>query len=133
MIKNLLISIGLIILVSNADAQIRYDNGGIQGSGAISEYTIQGNQWNSRIITYFFQSTTFDFYQIAARQSVREAFNTWQAQTRIYFLEVCNAANADIVLSWGIGNHGDPSPFDGTSGVLAHAYYPPPNSGTLVI
>lgn len=129
--KKIITTICLISIFYTGFTQIRYDNGGITDNGTIGEYTIQGNQWNNRIITYFFQNTTFDFDQIAARASVRAAFNTWQVQARIYFIETCNAANADIVLSWGTGNHGDSYPFDGINGVLAHAYYPPPNSGLL--
>ena len=52
---------------------------------------------------------------------VRDAFDIWQAETDIAFLEVCNANNADIVISWRSWNHGDGAPFDEPNGVYAHA------------
>lgn len=87
--------------------------------------------WNNKIITYYFQNITNDFNQNQAKESVREAFRTWQAQARIYFIEVCNSSQADIVILFGSGAHGDNYPFDNQNGVLAHAFYPPPNSGSL--
>lgn len=55
----------------------------------------------------------------------------WAAQTNLSFIEVNSASTADIVILWGSGSHGDPYPFDGINGVLAHAFYPPPNGGSL--
>lgn len=112
-------------------SQVRYDNGAITDNGTIGEYTIQGNLWDHKIITYYFQNVTNDFNQAQAKETVREAFRTWQAQAHIYFIEACNASQADIVILFGALNHGDSYPFDGQNGVLAHAFYPPPNSGSL--
>jgi len=41
---------------------------------------------------------------------------------------VAHGTSGDIVIRFVSGNHGDGSPFDGGSGVLAHAFYPS-NSG----
>lgn len=110
-------------------SQIRFDNGGILESSATStEFSVQGNVWNHRFITYFFQNTTPDINPANdSRQAIRNAFTSWQNQTRLYFIEVCNAAQADIVILFGAGNHGDNTPFAGVNGVLAHAFFPPPN------
>lgn len=129
----------IAVLISNIylSAQVKYDNGGIRDNGnSIGEFSTQGNSWNNRFITYFFQNTTNDIVpQETAREQVRIAFRTWQQQTRLYFIEVCTAAQADIVILWGEGNHGDNTPFDfgGTAqgNVLAHAFFPPPNNGAL--
>ncbi len=112
-------------------SQIRYDDGPIgDGSGPIGEFTVSGTIWNKRFITYYFQSITADIpQQNVVKSAVRRAFSTWQAQTRLYFIEACSALDADIVISWEVGDHGDGYPFSGST--LAHAFYPPPNSGSL--
>ena len=120
---------------NKVDAQIKIDDGGILIGGSIGEFSVQGNSWNNRFITYFIQNTTTDILPANARISIQNAFRTWQNVTRLYFIEVCNANAADIVILWGEGNHGDNFPFDGPGtaqgNVLAHAFFPPPNSGAL--
>ncbi|MEO7992474.1 MAG: matrixin family metalloprotease [Chryseolinea sp.] len=91
-------------------------------------YNLIGTVWNHRVITYFFQNGTADLAGNTETQAIRDAFAIWSAQTSLAFLEVCTAGAADIVIAWGTFNHGDPSPlcfgnpgpFDGANGVLAH-------------
>ena len=67
------------------------------------KYVIIGNGnnvWEDRIITYFFDNGTPDISGDLEEDGVRDAFDIWQAETDIAFLEVCNANNADIVISW---------------------------------
>ena len=69
------------------------------------------------------------------RQSIRNAFDYWSAQTDLVFLEVCSAAQADIVILWAAGNHGDGNNFDGpapTGAILAHGYFPPPTAAGIL-
>lgn len=132
--KKLLLIFVCFLIAKSSFSQIKYDNGGIRdNSSQIGEFVVQGNSWtNTRFITYFFQNTTNDIVpQVNARAAVRQAFVSWQAQARLYFVEACNAATADIVIVFGDGNHGDGFPFDGMNGVLAHAFFPPPNAGNL--
>jgi hypothetical protein len=126
----------LTLINTKVSGQIKIDNGGIVvNGGGISEFSVQGNAWNNRFVTYFIQNTTQDILPANARTSIQNAFRTWQAVTRLYFIEVCNANVADIVILWGEGNHGDNFPFDGPGtaqgNVLAHAFFPPPNAGAL--
>jgi len=117
----------LLLLSGKMYAQIRYDNGGISVSNPqVGGFTIQGNSWDHRIITYFFQNGTDDIPGDQERQAIRDAFALWAAQTNLVFIESC-AANADIVISWQVGDHGDGIPFDGQGGVLAHTFFPPPS------
>lgn len=95
-------------------------------------YVPSGATWGNKFITYFFQNGTGDIAANDERQAVRDAFILWSNVASVHFLEVCSAANADIVISWQTGNHlSDGSPFDGTDGVLAHCFYPPPLGGTF--
>ena len=48
----------------------------------------------------------------------------WAKDTPLTFTEVRNSF-ADILILFASGNHGDANPFDGPSGTLAHAFYPP--------
>lgn len=100
------------------------------------KYVPIGTVWDHRVISYFFQNGTADISGNGEHQAVRDAFAIWAAETNLVFLEVCDAANADIVISWATFSHGDPIPvctggataFDGPNGVLAHVLGgPPPN------
>ena len=114
--------------------QIRYDNGGIGSSGSSSartSFVLDGRRWDCLEITYMFMNGTADIANNDERAAVRQAFALWQNATYLTFREVTVAADADIRILWGADNHGDPFPFDNQNGVLAHAFFPPPNNGAL--
>lgn len=91
-----------------------------------TEFVLHGNSWDHTNITYFFQNGTGDIAGAGEEQAVRDAFAMWAEVTPLEFTEV-GTANADIIIVWATGGHGDGTSFDGTNGVLAHAFYPPPN------
>ena len=62
------------------------------------------------------------------RRIIHYALGKWQAAANINFKEV-QTNSADILVSFAPGQHGDPYPFDGRGGTLAHAYYPYKNFG----
>lgn len=80
------------------------------------------------MISYAFQNGTNDIVANDEQQAIRDAFALWSAQTDLAFVQVCDVANANIVFSWETGVHGDPvpacfgqpGPFDGANGTLAH-------------
>ena len=117
---------GVMSSPSYSEDLIRYDDFPDPVPG-ISTYATQGNSWDHDNITYFFLNGTADISGTAERQSVRDAFALWANQTPLTFTEVSSAAGADILVSWQVGDHGDGSSFDAQGGVLAHAFYPPPN------
>ena len=94
-----------------------------------------GNGWDgagkgSTALTYSFGSMTGKLPEATVRAEVLRALAEWRKYAKLSFTETngrTGARNIDIV--FGAGAHGDPYPFDGRSGVLAHTFYPaPPNS-----
>lgn len=77
----------------------------------------------------FFQNGTNDIANNDERNAIRQAFQFWADAGDLAFLEVCNAASADLIIAWETGAHGDGAAFDGQNGVLAHAFAPPPLGG----
>lgn len=126
--KIILISLA-VFLTHNISAQILYDNGPIDDPN--NNFTLEGRSWNHNNLTYFFQNGTDDIVSDAERNAVEQAMTIWENSSEVTFTEVSNSFNADIVIRWATGNHSDGSDFDGTGGVLAHAFFPPPNSGSL--
>ncbi|GIV36398.1 MAG: hypothetical protein KatS3mg032_0777 [Cyclobacteriaceae bacterium] len=119
-----------VVLYDDWPVTVESNASKIKSSGDITiNFVPIGTTWDHRVITFFFQNGTDDIAGNNEQQAIRDAFALWSAQTDLYFLEVCTAANADMVFLWGAFNHGDAGPFDGEGGVLAHTLGgPPPNS-----
>ena len=61
------------------------------------------------------------------REQIEKAFLGWTKHAPIHFVEVDNALEADVKISFGQDEHGERrtgSYFDGQYGTLAHMYYP---------
>ncbi len=96
--------------------------------GYIPEYVTQGEGWDgpgkgTANLKYHFVNGTPDVSGEAAE--VVAALETWSQYASINWSSTNNAnQNNSIDILWASGDHGDVSPFDGTSGVLAHCFYP---------
>jgi hypothetical protein len=96
-----------------------------------AEYVLQGNKWSTTSLRYGFQNFSPDLGEGDVRTAVQTALGYWSAVTPLNFSEAAVSANPEIIIRFVAGDHGDGSPFDGPSGVLAHAFYPPPNGGDI--
>jgi len=103
-------------------SQVLYDN----MPEGISNYATNGCKWSGCNVTYYFQNTSSDINSTDAKNAIKWAFNLWANELggALTFTEVTSSASANIIILWGSGDHGDGNPFDGTNGVLAHAFYP---------
>jgi predicted Zn-dependent protease len=113
----------LLFTATLANSQIKYDDGAI----VTGQNFVTVRAWDHTNLTYFFQNGTNDIAGNDEQNAVRAAFQIWADYAPLTFTEVTNANSADIVILWGAGNHGDGFPFAGVNGVLAHAFFPPPN------
>jgi len=100
-------------------------------NSAISEYRAI-SKWDKLEITYFFANGTDKLQGDTERELISQAFNLWAAQTPLTFTETANSTDADIVVEWAVGDHGDGDPFDGPGDVLAHASFPNPYDNSQV-
>lgn len=91
----------------------------------VAEFTNTGRKWPTNHLTYAFQEFTPDLSQGGIIQSIEQALALWNAVTPLCFRRVAINANPDIIIRFVAGDHGDGNPFDGPSGILAHAFFPP--------
>jgi hypothetical protein len=91
----------------------------------VAEFANTGRRWPTTNLTYAFQEFSPDLNQAQIIQAIEQAFALWSAETTLCFRRVALNAAPDIIIRFVAGDHGDGSPFDGASGVLAHAFFPP--------
>lgn len=103
------------------------------GNPDIAAFVATGGRWATTDLTYTFSEFSPDLNPALCRQAVHQAFSTWAGWTRLTFREG-PAATAHIIIRFVTGDHGDGFPFDGSSGVLAHAFFPgtPPAAPTPI-
>jgi matrixin/thrombospondin type 3 repeat protein len=112
---------------SSVEPPYRYDDlpSETNQSSALAEYRAI-SKWGKVEINYYFINTTAKLDGNIEHDVVRQAFALWSTQSPLKFTEVTNEADADIVIGWAAGEHGDGDPFDGPGDVLAHASFPNP-------
>uniref|UniRef100_A0A672TL24 Peptidase metallopeptidase domain-containing protein n=1 Tax=Strigops habroptila TaxID=2489341 RepID=A0A672TL24_STRHB len=86
----------------------------------------QSPRWKKEDVTYRILNYTPDMLQEDVEEAIAKAFQIWSSVTPLRFTRVYSG-QADIMISFASGFHGDFYSFDGPGGTLAHAY--PPGSG----
>ncbi|MDC3956787.1 matrixin family metalloprotease [Polyangium jinanense] len=99
-----------------------YDPPSVVPTLDIDPYTHFGGTWSSTALTYRFANYTSDFAQASVRSAIENALFSWRSSSSLSFSEVSSGEN--ISFGFYTGSHGCSSAFDGSSGVLAHAYSP---------
>ena len=73
-------------------------------------FVFGGGVWPNRNLRWFLRTGTPDLTDEAA--TLQRAFDTWAARVPLTFTRVFTAAQADLTVSWELGDHGDGDPFE---------------------
>jgi hypothetical protein len=106
--------------------------GPLAEAGPIGEYSVVGSGWSKdsdgRVtLGYYIESVTTKVDAGLAQSQIEQALSEWQKYANIVIQpaqQPGEARSADVL--FGRLSHGDPYPFDGPGGVLAHTFYPVP-------
>ena len=91
------------------------------------DYTLSGRKWSRSSLTYKLVNGTSDIVGDREAEAIRAAFKIWSNTINLKVFQVpagVSGGSVDIEVLWATNDHGDGNPFDGSGGVLAHAYYP---------
>ncbi|XP_031199684.1 stromelysin-2 isoform X1 [Mastomys coucha] len=82
-------------------------------------------KWRKTHITYRIVNYTPDLPRESVDSAIEKALKVWEEVTPLTFSRI-SEGEADIMISFAVGEHGDFYPFDGPGQSLAHAYPPGP-------
>jgi Matrixin len=101
----------------------------------LGQYVEVGRGWakdpdGSVTLHYFLQTLTDKLPESTVRGEIERALREWQKYAKVTFVPADQGGGPRTIdIQFARGAHGDPYPFDGRGGVLAHTFYPaPPNS-----
>lgn len=80
-------------------------------------------KWRKTHLTYRVENYTPDLPRESVDSAIEKALTVWEAVTPLTFSRL-SEGEADIMISFAAGEHGDFYPFDGPGQSLAHAYPP---------
>ncbi|XP_043484667.1 matrix metalloproteinase-2 [Leptopilina heterotoma] len=87
-------------------------------------FTVHGQKWNSPNLTWSLRTEQPSGLETGeVRLELSRALAIWSANSKLTFQEV-NSDQADILVYFHRGYHGDGYPFDGRGKILAHAFFP---------
>ncbi|XP_075053760.1 matrix metalloproteinase-20 [Mixophyes fleayi] len=80
-------------------------------------------KWQKSTLTYRIAKYTSSMSRLEVDQAIDMGLKAWSDATPLNFVRT-NQGEADIMISFESGDHGDSYPFDGPRGTLAHAFAP---------
>ncbi|XP_044297860.1 stromelysin-1-like [Varanus komodoensis] len=95
------------------------------GNPDVGEFAFFAGQpkWGKKALTYRILNYTPDMNKSDVDKDIEKAFKVWSQVSPLIFRRV-SGGNADIMISFASGEHGDFNSFDGPGGTVAHAYAP---------
>ncbi|XP_018101232.2 matrix metalloproteinase-18 [Xenopus laevis] len=100
---------------------------GVPEVGSFSSFA--GNPvWKKKDLTFRIQNYTPDMTRDEVDWAIQKAFKVWSDVTPLTFTRIYDSVS-DIEILFASRDHNDFLPFDGPSGVLAHAFAPGDNIG----
>ncbi|XP_026502787.1 stromelysin-1-like [Terrapene carolina triunguis] len=112
-------------LDSNTLKVMKQPRCGIPDVGQFSTFP-RSPRWTKTDLKYRILNYTPDMEPADVDEAIEKAWNLWSSVTPLKFTRVYEG-NADIMISFVAGFHGDFFSFDGPGGTLAHAF--PPGEG----
>jgi hypothetical protein len=113
---------------------VRACAGAVVGSGTVGQVAGSGYRWplnspNGLVLSYVFSHLTEKLPPADTQSEILRAFHAWSQVTNAGFISGSDSqAPYTVNILFASGAHGDPYPFDGPGGILAHTFYPaPPN------
>jgi hypothetical protein len=110
--------------------------GAVTELGPIAQYVKVGPGWprigpegSAVALKYVLGQLTSKLPAATTKSEIERALNEWARSGNLTFSPGQSASDPRTInVLFAGGAHGDPYPFDGPGGVLAHTFYPPPNS-----